>query len=174
MYLAGYDFCFYKFKDHHRGGGFDRHLHAQADRLSTRHTTAVGRSRPAVRVPADGWELYTSPALLLYRNWLEREVDHSGLLRLNRGLHIEGVVRVERIRENPDEHRVQRFKDILTQAGDMVSRGEIIEDLNRIARLLDERSPGWVHGDEAKNIRERFRRAHDLLLGQSGGGTIEP
>jgi hypothetical protein len=78
------------------------------------------------------------------------------------------------MRENSDRHRVLRFKNIVTRTGEVLSRGEVLEDLNRIARLLDERSPGWVRGDEENRIRERFRRAHNRLLGRPEGGTLEP
>ncbi len=108
LYLAGFDFAVQGLKDHHRGAGFDEYLDARTSRFETRHTFAAERLRghlPIVETDGTGSRIFTTPALKLYRNWLEQELDLNDLLRLNRGLPVAGLKE-----EYPYENRSSFFK----------------------------------------------------------------
>jgi hypothetical protein len=175
LYLAGYDFCFDRLKDHHRGGGFDRYLDARATRLEPRAILAARRTRRAVRAQGtEGEPVYTDPALLLYRNWLEREIPRGGLVRLNRGLAVRGVERSDSVREDPGGEGAWRFTRALRTGGGPFSRGEVLEDLERIARLV-ERGAGEEDGAGPRegrlHLEERLRVTRDRVAGLQPGGS---
>ena len=94
LYLAGYDFAYQGAKDHHEGAGFDRLLLSTVNRLEPLATVMAGRMRSDGIVEAEdyfGKAIHSSHKLLLYRAWLEREMIHQGLKRLNNGARVEGV-----------------------------------------------------------------------------------
>ncbi len=94
LYLAGFDFAMQGLKSHHRGAGFDELLELRVSRFETRQTIAAERLRRALPVEAEdsaGNRIYTTQALMLYRNWLEQELDLKDVIRLNRGLPVSGM-----------------------------------------------------------------------------------
>jgi hypothetical protein len=94
IYLAGYDFAVQGLKNHHRGAGFDDVLEMWISRFLTRETVAADRLRrsfPRIAQDSTGSRIYTTHTLMLYRNWLERDVDLRDTARLNRGLPVRGV-----------------------------------------------------------------------------------
>ncbi|MFW6181707.1 MAG: 6-hydroxymethylpterin diphosphokinase MptE-like protein [Spirochaetota bacterium] len=180
LYLAGYDFCFDWIKDHHRGGGFDRFLDALACRLAPRQTLAARRVRRAMRAPGtEGEPLYTDPALLLYRSWLEREVPCGGLVRLNRGLAVRGVQRSNRISEDPAGGCAGRFSRALLECGEPVRRNEVLEDLDRLAGAIAGVAGGGIAGvagpagerEVRRRLELRLRHTRERLRDTTGFGT---
>jgi len=108
LYLAGFDFAIQGLKDHHRGAGFDEYLDVHASRLETRQTFAAERLRselPAESKDSEGYRIFTTHKLKLYRNWFEQELNLKDLLRLNRGLPVPGLKE-----EATDKNRGNIFK----------------------------------------------------------------
>jgi hypothetical protein len=94
IYLAGFDFAYRGMKDHHQGAGFDGVLLASSDRFRSWHTRAAARFRLEPFVPArdqSGERVYTSRKLLLYRDWIEKELAGDDLVRVTGGAAIRGV-----------------------------------------------------------------------------------
>jgi hypothetical protein len=130
LYLAGFDFAFNGLQDHHRGAGFQGYLYAITNRLRPRPTQSADRMRNAVSVRgSDGGRLTTSPALMLYRNWLESETGCDDLVRLNRGASIQGLAggTIPALPCAPDHG--SRCLELLAGARVPLSSGRILEEL---------------------------------------------
>jgi hypothetical protein len=94
IYLAGFDFAYRGMKDHHKGAGFDGVLLVSSDRFRSWHTQAASRFRLEPFVPVQcrpGERVYTSHKLLLYRDWIEKELAGDDLVCVTGGLAIRGV-----------------------------------------------------------------------------------
>jgi hypothetical protein len=92
--LAGFDFAHRGVQDHHRGAGFDDLLHAGATRYDPFPSKLMKRmqnDRPVLSRDAHGGPLFSTYKLMLYRSWLERELEHGDLFRLNNGAMIPGI-----------------------------------------------------------------------------------
>jgi hypothetical protein len=94
LFLAGYDFAFRGVMDHVCGAGFDDILYPSSTAFRNWPTNVLRRLNQdrIVRV-ADhfGDEITSTHKLILYRNWIEREVELGDLFRLNNGALISGL-----------------------------------------------------------------------------------
>ncbi len=94
LYLAGFDFACNGIKDHHSGAGFDEIFLASSMRLRNWHTAVFRRMRNERLIGTrdlHGNCIVTTCKLDLYRNWLENELHHTDLARLNNGAVIGGL-----------------------------------------------------------------------------------
>jgi len=94
LFLAGFDFAYNGVLSHVRGGGFDDLFLVQTGRLKNWQTVVLERLRADVPVFVDdcrGGRTVSSHKLVLYRDWLQREVNLAGVMRLNNGAFVEGL-----------------------------------------------------------------------------------
>jgi hypothetical protein len=158
LYLAGYDFAFKGMKDHHRGAGFEGLLSSGVSRLTPWPTAVTGRMRSEPILfdkDCSGRPIRTSHKLLLYRNWLEREIDCRGLHRLNNGAVVRDLSLVGRKdveKQGPETRRVfeQTMGNIMNTplASNVADESfEALEDL--------------VRPDDSEGLR----RVRDVLFG---------
>jgi hypothetical protein len=146
IYLAGYDFSFLGLKDHHRGAGFERLCQRSVTRFDTWGTKVLGRLHADRVVAADdclGGTVLSTYKLILYRNWFEREVDLTGLQRLNNGVKIRGLAPVS-------------VTDIDAYGEEM--RGEFQRRLKNLPEVLIDRDRAT---DDARRILERIEKKQD-------------
>jgi len=147
IYLAGFDFALDGIKDHHRGAGFDSYFYSIATRLNTRDTITARRLRNeelrAVR-DSSGRYVYSTHKLILYRNWLEQEISHEDLARLNRGISIRTIKQVspgtlDQYTDKCKENFLMKVKRIEKQE---ITKEQIFSDLERIKALLPHTTAG--------------------------------
>jgi hypothetical protein len=158
LYLAGYDFAFCGVKDHHRGAGFEGLLSSRVNRFAPWPTVVTGRMRSEPILPekdCSGKPVHTSHKLLLYRNWMEREIDCRGLQRLNNGVAVRDLpmARWEDLEKQGPEIR-RSFEQAM---GEIVTTplGSGVAD--EAYRILE----GLVGQEDEQGLR----RARDVLFG---------
>jgi len=178
IYLAGYDFSFPGLQDHLRGAGFERFLRQSVTRIDTWETKMFERLRVGGLVAVHdclGGTVFSTHKLLLYRNWFEREVDLTGIRRLNRGAEIRGMEMVSEdqmhsygrgIREKFQQHK-KTLSQVQIQSGKVLEDAHII--LGHLAETKDTQSKMRMHthlfGSESRT-RSEAAVASDMQLVQ--------
>lgn len=162
LYLAGYDFAVQGLKNHHRGAGFDDFLENRVTRYTTRETIALDRLRrsvPSSVKDSTGARVYTTRALMLYRNWLEG-IDLGGTVRINRGLPVRGMDFIKNIPDLPEWNRSLPEKEPLRTR-------DIADDLEDLMRRIS--------GDGGKILspRKRVQEIYRLLYGETPPGLTD-
>jgi hypothetical protein len=142
FYVAGYDFSFTGLKDHVSGAGFDAMLHHSSTRMQTWETIMLRRlhgERLAASHDNRGAAVLSTHKLLLYRNWLEREVDLTGVLRLNRGAAVRGLKMAHLTHVHEVERSVRvSFQDALKKLPRLpLQRMKYRDDAREIFRHLE-------------------------------------
>jgi hypothetical protein len=171
LYLAGFDFAVDGLRDHHRGGGFESFIGGLASRTCPLHTLLCRRMRAAGPIrtrDASGRAVWTTPPLMLYRNWMEREVDLTGCLRVNRGAAVEGLQTYDEDRDFPGiagaSDSKEAFRAALKEAGKMpIERDCLLTDLTALRRTASARGLLPPGGDGPVSMR-RIDRALSRLV----------
>ena len=171
IYLAGYDFSFLGLKDHHRGAGFERLCQRSVTRFDTWETKMLGRlhaDRVSTVDDCLGGTVLSTYKLLLYRNWFEREVDLTGLRRLNNGAKIRGLALVSEadIDAYGEEMRGEFQRRLKNLPRIPIGRDRVADDARRILEHIEE-----------KQNRLSKMRTHARLFGPNVGpqdeGSVE-
>ncbi len=167
IFIAGYDFSFLGLKDHHSGGGFEKFLLCSNSRIDTWETTMLRRLRGGRLMNGDdcnGSTVLSTHTLMLYRNWLEREVDLACIRRLNNGARIEGLsmARKDDLDVYGPEVRIEFQRRLKKQKVIPINSEKISEDFHRLLRLVET-------GQDFPTLME----IHNSLFGQRAGTSDE-
>jgi hypothetical protein len=156
--LAGFDFACRGMRDHHAGAGFDDLLLASSSRLRSWHTLAAGRFRLEPFVEAEGepgGRVLSSRKLLLYRDWIERELAGGDLARITGGAAMGGVRTITGGTEDGEAGPAEKFRGAEHGAAFRAALRRLLED----GKL-----PPCAFEDD-------MRGARGLLAGR--GGTLD-
>jgi len=143
IYLAGYDFSFTGLKDHLRGAGFESFMQQSVTRTNTWETKMLDRLHVDRLIAVHdclGGTVFSTHKLLLYRNWFERELDLTGIRRLNRGVEIRGIDTVSTDHMNAYGRGIreafqQRMKN-LTEVP--IQRKRVVDDAQHLLGYIEE------------------------------------
>jgi hypothetical protein len=158
IYLAGFDFACRGMRDHHAGAGFDDLLLASSSRLRSWHTLTAGRFRLEPFVEAEGepgGRVLSSRKLLLYRDWIERELAGGDLARITGGAAMGGVRTITGGTEDGEGGPAEKFRGAEHGASFRAALRRLLE----VGKL----PPGAFEDD--------MREARGLLAGR--GGTLD-
>ncbi len=150
LLLAGYDYAYRGVKDHHEGAGFDSQFLSTQTRLANWQTQVVSRwrqDRPVLQRSTQGTPVVSTHKLMLYRDWIEKEIDSSDLFRLTHGLPIKNISQLSAYRAHSSES-----ENSLTGAatadcvlGNPISPRLLQEDLRRIRIFIEQMRLGEKH-----------------------------
>lgn len=166
LLLGGFDYAYRGVKDHHAGAGFDSQFLSTQTRLANWQTGVVRRwrqDRPVKLRSTGGTQVISTHKLMLYREWIEREIASSDLFRLNHGLPIRNIKYLP-----AREARYGELGDGPAGAG---SRAKVLgtpisprllqSDLRRIESVIDE----MAHGNE-----NAVKKLYGFFYGKNAAG----
>jgi hypothetical protein len=144
IYLAGYDFSFRGLRGHHRGAGFEQFDMERSCRFSPWDTMVLKRLRQEGYRKAGngaGERIYTSHKLVLYKNWLEREVAGEDIVRLKGGLKVEGIKTADPgVLAQCGSARSHTIDSMLGSCAKRMDQYRVLEDLRGIRKMIEKES----------------------------------
>jgi len=158
VYLAGFDFAYRGLKDHHLGAGFEAVHLAHTDRFSPWQTLVFAHFRrdlPVAGNASSGTRIYSTHKLMLYCEWVNRELSGEGLFRIGDGLAMENLQSVlpEHLALTGRGAR-EEFLRIISRVGDgYIPAGAFEEDVARIEKVLgldEAESYRMIYGGDSK------------------------
>lgn len=173
IYLAGYDFAFRGLRDHHRGAGFGQFYMERSCRFSPWDTMVFkGLRQEGYRKAGNGagGRIYTSHKLVLYKNWLEKEVAGEDIVRLNSGLKVEGIkTAADDVLAECGAARSHTIDSMLGSCARRMDKDRALEDLRGIRKMIEkENDPqkrcDLLYGDTRNtDVKSSFENADFAL-----------
>jgi hypothetical protein len=169
LFLGGYDYAYRGIKDHHEGAGFDSQFLSTQTRLANWQTEVVRRwrkDRPVRLVSTGNTPVISTHKLMLYREWIEKEIASSDLYRLNHGLPIRKIPYIQAHEvlsgKKGGGRKDAGFKD--TVLGNPISPRALAIDMRRAASVIDK----IAHDDE-----NAMGLLYGFFYGKSAAGQPE-
>ena len=103
--------------------------------------------------------------LLLYRNWFEREVDLTGVRRLNRGVEIQGI-------ETASEDHVHTYGSEVRKSF-LQRKKELPEVAIHREKAVDDAQTILVHLEEVENTQSKIQMHANLFGTETGTVDVE-